>query len=312
MPKYTHTIVTTFFDIGRDKWEKYGRTVDKYLENAKRMMSLKNNMVIYIQNKFVDFVKKNRKGNPTVIIPIEIEELPAFVYFNRIKSVMESIEFKNGLKEPSCPEVNNPFYDVIMFSKLPLIIDAIDQQYFPNTTRWIWMDFGIHEHMLQSQFLNKYLFDKEIPEEIKILCRSIPQLDDLNLQTFFKSQTNRLAGTCFSGSEKNMRLFDKYAREEINNALSNNVVDCDQSFFNIVYLKHQEIFKLYYGDWEQIFTNYFQTTENTGFVLVLLTECIRTNKTKMIVSIINSLPKEDKNMVVTMCPEIEKLLIYFN
>ena len=47
------TIVTGFWDIGRDNWNnKYKRDVSYYLNNGKKVLSVTNNMVIFIDPKF--------------------------------------------------------------------------------------------------------------------------------------------------------------------------------------------------------------------------------------------------------------------
>ncbi len=38
---------------------------------------------------------------------------------------MESSSFKTGLKNSVCPEVINPLYDIIMWSKIDLVMRAI-------------------------------------------------------------------------------------------------------------------------------------------------------------------------------------------
>lgn len=252
----SYTIVTAFFNINRGQWNTYARPVDSYLYNGIRMLSLDDNMVIYIEPQYVDFVWAHREKyrNKTKVIPMKIEELACYKYKDQIQSIMEDPFFKQGLVDPVCPEVTKPLYDVIMWSKVPLVMKTIENNPF-NSTHFVWLDFGIHIHMLKDEMLNKPLLTK-VSDKMKFLCRSQPCCQDLDIVRFYKSHTNRFAGTMFTGSGANFRMFDKYLEEEIQDCLNKKVVDCDQSLFSVTYLKHPEIFELYNGDWGDILTNY--------------------------------------------------------
>lgn len=252
----SYTIVTAFFNINRGQWNEYNRGVENYLYHATRVFSLDDYMVIYIEPEYVDFVKTYREKykEKTRIIPLSIKDLPYYKYKDQIEAIMEDPAFKNGLADPNCPEVTKPLYDVIMWSKVPLVMRTVEDNPF-HTTHFVWLDFGIHSHMLHDNMLNQPLL-KNVPDKIKFLCRSAPSPDDLDICRFFKSHTNRFAGSMFTGNAANFRIFNQYLDEEIQDCLSKKVVDCDQSLFSITYLKHPELFDLYVGDWHQVICNY--------------------------------------------------------
>ena len=254
----SYTIVTAFFNIDRNNWNTYERSVDAYLENAKRMLSLDDYMVIYIEPEYIDFINKHREkyAHKTVVIPLNIQDLPYYKYKDQIQTIMESSEFKNGLADRYVPEVTKPLYDVVIWSKIPLVTRTVIENPF-NTTHFIWLDFGVHKHMLQNHMLNKSLMKgKHIPDQIKLLCRSKPQPQDLDIKTFYRAHRNRFAATMFSGSGANFLLFDSYQDEEICDCLDMKVVDCEQSIHAVIYLKYPELFELYYGDWKDLISNY--------------------------------------------------------
>jgi len=252
-----YTIVSAFFDIGRKDWSGFQRGNDKYFENAKRVFTLQNVMVIFIQPEFVNFVAEGRKNSDfkTVIVPTKIEGLPYYKYVNQIRDIMQSPEFRQGLALPSCPEVCKPLYDVVMWSKIGLVNRAIDLNKF-DSTHYVWLDFGVHTHMLQDSMLHKPLLSK-VPDEIKFLKLSEPQKSDLAIERFYKSHIVRLAGTMFTGSVENLRLLNQYNDIEVHECLRRKVVDSDQALFNSIYLKHPEIFKLYSGNWGDLISSYY-------------------------------------------------------
>lgn len=249
-----YTIVTGYFNINRVNWNEFQRSKESYMNNAQRMMSLNNNMILFVEPDMVEFVKAHRDMKKTVIVETKLEELKYYKYLNNIKTIMQSEEFKHGLIDPTCPEVSRPEYDIIMWSKVSLVTKAIEMNCF-KSSHYMWMDFGIHVHMLPDQYLNKPL-TIPLKKKIKFLCRSRPQITDLDIKKFYKSHTNRLAGTMFTASDTYMNILESLVEEEVLNALNNNVVDNDQSIFNTIYLKNKHLFELYNGDWSDLLKKY--------------------------------------------------------
>ncbi len=256
---HNYTIVTAFFDIGRKDWKTiHARNNEQYLINAKRMLSLDDNMVIYIEEKFHNFVVESRKDKllKTKIIITNKLDLPMMKFVSKFKEIMDSDEYKKDLADCTVPECSQPLYDVIMFSKTHFLQKTIDENFF-GSTHFVWLDFGVHRNMLPCEYLNKKLFANGVDDKIKFLCRSIPQQSDLDITKFYKSHTNRLAGTMFSGSKNNLELLNTYILQEVEECLRLRTIDCDQSLFNVIYLKNPNMFELYFGDWSELITNYY-------------------------------------------------------
>lgn len=245
------TIVTGFFNLKRDEWPTFTRKLNHYLNNSKRNLSLNENMVIFIEDELLDFVKECRKNflNKTHIIVIKKEELPKYKLRNKIKNIMESDTFKKDLVSPTVPEMWNPDYVITIWSKTDMVYRAIKENPF-KSTHFCWLDFGI------GDYCNIKMFPKKFKNKIKILCRSMPRESDLDRVKMSKSHTNRFAGGFFTGEKNYMLYFIKEVDNEINKFLELNVVDCEQTMFSNVYLQNKNIFELYYGDWKDIITGY--------------------------------------------------------
>jgi len=266
-----YTIVTAFFDINRDNWNKYSRSVDKYFNNAKRIFTLKDNFIVFTQPEFIDRITKLCPTN-TVIIPLNITDLYWYKHYNVISSIMNSPKFKNWLVNPNCPEVTQPLYDIIMYNKTKFVKQAIESNPF-NSSHFVWLDFGIHDNMFTDDMLNTKLLPNGVDDKIHFLCRNYPSQSDLDINTFFKSNTNKFAGTMFSGSREYMLKFDQLLEADILDAFAQGVVDCDQSFFSNVYLKNPDIFVLHFGDWPELIKNYYGLTQNRFQVEYMYWSC---------------------------------------
>lgn len=253
----SYTLVTAFFDLDRENWKDYRREINEYKKNAERVLSLYDNFVIFVEEKNVDFVKECRKNllNKTLIIVTEIKDLYYYKYLDQITKVMNSEEFKRDLVNPMCPEVCKPLYNVVCFEKAEFLHKVACKNPF-NSNRFCWIDFGIHEHMLHDNKLSKKLFNFELPENISLCCRRMPSEEDKDIQVFFKSNSNRLCATIISGGARHLFYFKIKCEEIILSALEKGIIDCEQSIYTIVYLNNPKLFRLYYGDWDEIITNY--------------------------------------------------------
>ncbi len=237
-----YTIVTAFFDLSRENWPWYARTIGNYLEYGHRVCSLDDPMVIYTEPKFVGLIEKYREKykNKTKIIPIHLEQLPAYSCKEQIQQIMSDPQYQTGLLHPEGPEYREPLYDVLMWSKIPFVVKTIEDNPF-QTSHFVWLDFGIRVKVLRQQWLNKPLFS-HIPDKIKLLCRSYPTSADLEIEKFYKSHLNRLAGTVITGSADSFKRFNAYFTHEVQIALNKGLVDSDQSLFTVIFLKHPELF----------------------------------------------------------------------
>lgn len=242
-----NTIVTGFFDIGRDKWPKYNRKLAVYLSNALRNLELDVNMVIFIESKLEYYVKKCREiyPNKTHIVVMKLEDLPKYQLRDKIKNIMDSDDFKNGIKCPNVPEMWNPDYNIVVWSKIDLLQKAIEINPF-HSTHFGWLDFGIGDYCRIENL------SKVFPDKIRILCRSQPQVSDLDRVKMCKSHTNRFAAGFFTGEKNYLLYFIHLVNQEIDKCLELNVVDCEQTMFSNVYLQYKDLFELYYGDWSNI------------------------------------------------------------
>lgn len=243
------TVVTGFFNINRESWKDHGRSLKEYYERAKPNMALNENMVIFVEPNSVDFVSQERTKaglmNKTVIVPMRLEDLPKYALRDKIKSIQESPEFKKGQAAPATPEMCNPDYLIVIWSKTDLVKMAIERADF-GSSHYGWMDFGLAKSY-RGDLIPKVRFS----DKIKILCNSLPQESDLNRAVMAKSHTNRFAACFFTGSSCQFLKFIEGVDKEIDEFLRLNVVDCEQTMYSNVFLLHKDWFDLIFGYWEE-------------------------------------------------------------
>ncbi len=294
-----YTIVTAFFKLGRESWKGFERSVDYYLTRAKRVFSLDDYMVIYIPPELTEFVETYREKylHKTKVIPLTVEELYFYKYKHQIQQVMQSPAFKEGLLIPDSPAAAHPLYDIVVWSKIPLVLKTIKENPF-NSSHFVWLDFGIPYFILKDPMLNKPLLS-DIADKIKLLCLTYPLQEDLDIQTFFKSDPIRFSGTMITGNMENFKLLSQYIEREVQFCLSQNLVGHEQALLCQIFLKHPELFELYYGWWGEAISNYDGITQNLVAIMHNAFTCKEAGRIDVFEEILGKI----KNYTITMWRE---------
>jgi hypothetical protein len=257
MQKYL--IVTGFFNINRENWNTiFKRSLNQYFENAKRILSTPEDMIIFSSKENMDFILSNRDSNlVTYIIETNYSDLKYYKYEDKIKEIMLSDYFNSNtvFDNDNVPEFNNPEYLVVIWSKINLMKIAIEK--FPEYNHFAWLDFGLHPHIIPDNYPPFY--PQGINSDlVKIHCRSLPLSSDSEFDNFLSKSNNRFCAGSITGNKENIILFEDLLDIEISELLTKNIVHCEQSLFVLVYLKNKNLFELSFGnEWFGILRNYY-------------------------------------------------------
>lgn len=258
------TVVTALYDINREHWQDYRRNWQEYLDYFKNTLSLRCKFVIYVDSTTYDFVLSERKKidpymNYTKIIQKEFYQLPKFYLKDRIEKVIRSTEYRNGLVDPNPPEYNNSSYVVLIHSKMSLVEEAIDKNFY-NTDYYMWLDAGIRHDKFRTEDRFKVYPNPEKINDIngiRILCRFKPEDSDLDIKSFYKSHKNRFGAAVIVGKKEHIKEFNIKMNEVLQEALDNNLIDSEQSLHTVCYLRNRYMFELIYNnDWYYHFDYY--------------------------------------------------------
>lgn len=247
------TLVTALYDIKRENWDGFNRNLDQYKEWMKGMLSFDSPMVVYVEEKDVDFVKEYRgdKMEKTQIITTPFEDLHTNkIWGDKIRSVMASEEFLKDQTVPTHPQIAQPNYNILMHEKMQFVKRAIEVNTF-NTDHFMWVDAGIFHMSNRKDVLGqafprkqKYLNDK-----LHFIAVEMPTNTDLELEKFFKGHNVRIIGTSWLGHKDAILEFEKGYSELINDTLANGLMDQDQSYLTVTALQHPAICDIHKGSW---------------------------------------------------------------
>lgn len=261
------TIVTAFFDIGRENWNtengyknNYTRTTDTYLDYFKNLAKLNNQIIVFTSPDLYERIKKIRKGKPTTIILIDFNKKFKFL-IKRIREIQSSESYKEmiPLDEQKKPEYISPEY-VLLTNLKPYFVTKAIKMKLVSSDLVAWIDFGYCRNDRTVGRINEwnYLFDKS-----KLNCFTINKLlqqSDASeaLDQMLKGKVLIIGGALVGGVSSWLTFYDLICRL-YKKALNDKFVDDDQYFITMCYYNAPQLVKPNYlgkSKWFDLFKRY--------------------------------------------------------
>lgn len=248
--KKTFTIVTALFDIGRGAWNDiYRRDTKLYMYYLSFILKLDCNICIFVEEKFIDFVRECRMGmeSRTKIYKIHISSLLMNNYKEMIETIMSSDKYKSNQKDPLCPEVKRPEYNIVVNSKVELVYRAAMENHF-STDFFIWIDAGYGHGKLNipqgfkfypESFMNK--------GKVSILCLKDVSLISPDYKTFYEEHIDVVNGGFFCCDRESIEKYKTIYYYVVTDSLDKGITDDDQYTVSMAYIKENELFSIFYN-----------------------------------------------------------------
>lgn len=246
------TLVTALYDIGRKEWPGFTRSHDYYKNMMTCILSFDAPMVIFIDEKDRDFVEGFREGKKTEVICLPFDELvTSKKWGERISDVMQSEKFLRDQRVPTHPQIKYPKYNILMHEKVQFVKKAVLENYF-DTDHYMWIDAGVFHMNFRNDLLSGKFPTKEqfLDEKMHFICLEEPSEDILsNIENFYKGHNVKIIGTTWMGHKDSILKFVESYENLIEESLDQCMMDQDQSFLSITYLRNREICKVHKGGW---------------------------------------------------------------
>jgi hypothetical protein len=243
-------IVTGFFDIGRDKWNSFRRTPENYYYYILNFMQIRAPLIFFTEERFIPMFSVIRKTlpEPTVFVPMTLENLPASKYFKDFAELSSDKRYLEMHPNPQAPEVCQPLYNIVTNSK-------IDLMYFSSklveAEIYIWIDAG-YTHG-KKDLKNFFYYPSSLfkfKDKVSIIQLKELSFANPNPIEFFKQYIDILAGGFFAmGREIIEKVREKYFALLEQILKDFRIKDDDQYYWTLLYFKEPELFNLIKGDW---------------------------------------------------------------
>ena len=256
------TIVTAFFDIGRGDWSPdkglphyLQRTTQTYLERFGHMAKLEDDMVVYTSKDMADEVRRLRQDKPTQILIVDFKN--SFQNLREeINKVQKNFSYQSKINPSQVknPEYWNADYVLVNLLKSSFVNRSLD---VIKTDLVAWLDFGYcrDESVRNGVKRWRYPFDKD---KIHFF-----NLKDWKEGTFIEEVISNndvhITGPCIVAGRTMWPVLEKLVHHNVNELLSNNLIDDDQTLLLMSYLQapnHFELHKVSEHDWFTIFKDF--------------------------------------------------------
>lgn len=245
------TIVTAFFDVGREKWRgKFKRDINTYIENFKFWARIRNELVIYTEKNVSEKIWEVRKNfglekKTKIIVIDDIMSLDTDIYMRMKRALSHPLAVKNR-KRPNNPECYNYVYNYVMLLKAWVLQETVRRNLAKDMIAWI--DFAYNHggeyytHAEEFDFLWQYKFSS------KIHFFSLNEPDNIPIFELVKNMNTYFTGgfivlpICLA-----TELWRLY-RESMIHLTSVGMCDDDQTLMLMAYREKPEIFEIHHID----------------------------------------------------------------
>jgi len=257
------TLVTAYFNLTNCEdasVEINKRDKNYYLSSAVSTLTLPYNLVIYCDNGSYEEIVKIRPTyleDKTKYILIDFDSFT----FNEKNSNKTFKEYRNIINEN---RKNKPYYFdnrntasyyLFCMSRYIMLKETIKQNYF-NSTHFGWINFCI-ERM-------GYLNLKHLDEGLSLhrdkfstcYIDYIPNNLINNLDEYFRWGRCSMCSGFFTGNKNYMYKVCDLIENKFIEYVNKGYGHADEQLFSPVYFENKELFEHYYGDYQQMITNY--------------------------------------------------------
>jgi protein YibB len=257
------TLVTLFYNIGRENWKSFPRSVDQYLDAFDIFLNYDNEMIIFIDDRYYETIEskvRKSKFDNKKVLPINLDWLKnniwAWQKLEREKEIINDQIYKNLVKnrvERSYPENTDPYYTILTHSKIDIVNYAIESNLLK--TRFVgWVDFGYFHNKSTQDFLPKGTFNSEKlnPDKVNIcLINPIEEIDK-NIVYTIQNAPEKIGAYFFWSNRDKLKEFQSLCHKWLEYFQSINIADDEQHLWLQCYFEKPSLFELHtFYKWHQ-------------------------------------------------------------
>ena len=271
------TIVTGIWDIKRDELsEGWSRTFQHYLNNLEKLLKVDDNMIIYIEEKYKNFVEERRKKENTMII---VRELGWFkdnnVIYDNIQKIRINPEWYNqsGWLVDST-QAKLEMYNPIVMSKMFLLNDAAILDPF-NSENIVWVDGALTNTVHEGYFWKDNVISKFTKYLNKFSFVCFPYDGKVEIHGFKYDEmckysegiVNKVArGGIFGGPKSLISRINEIYYGLLNETLAKGLMGTEESLFTIMTYKYPELIQYFEIEMNGLLGTFFENLKNETLV----------------------------------------------
>ncbi len=268
------TIITSLINLGRENLNTdFKRSYTDYLNRFAELLSMPNNMIVYVDELAYDLVLKHRNKDNTKLILITKETLLSyFPYKNNCDEIRKSSEWLN--QTPwlmKSPQAQLEWYNPMVFSKLKMLAESAKDNPF-NTSHFYWLDAGIAQTVHPGYFYHDKVFYNQDALKNEFQFVAFPYFNPNEIHGFKTEgmkeliKTNQVnyvvRGGFFGGEKSKVIQMEKWYSEELKIAFQLGLMGTEESIFTILSYKYPNHCTTYFIESNGLLSTYFEALKN--------------------------------------------------
>ena len=262
------TVVTAYFDLTKmpDATNAIkARSQPYYMEHARATLALDQNLVVFCEEENLQKLQAMRPPHllkKTRFEVVDFETLPLTKYRNQIR--------QNRINNPyRGDERNTPSYYLLCMARYGLLRRVMQENPF-KSTHFCWLNICIERMGYTNLIHLDDVFSRTRDRVSTVYIDYIAKSQLKPAQTYYQFGRCSLCSGFFTGSMPALYEFCSRIEDKFLHYLSMGYGHADEQLYSPVYFEVPDHFELYYGDYQQMITNYAGCYENTRMPLQLV------------------------------------------
>jgi hypothetical protein len=245
------TLVTGLWDIGRgDLTEGWSRSFDTYLNKFEELLKYDGNIIIFGDQKVIDFAKNIRDEKNTQFIVRDLDWFKNNEFYEKIQKIRNNPEWYNlsgWLKDST--QARLEMYNPLVMSKIFLLHDAKLLDKF-NSDSLYWIDAGLTNTVHWGYFTHDKVIDKIKNLTNKFLFICFPYGANEEIHGFKYSEMKRITndepnivarGGFFGGSKESISEMNVLYYNIMSDTLNNGLMGTEESLFTLLLYQNPQL-----------------------------------------------------------------------
>ncbi|WP_195281113.1 WlaTC/HtrL family glycosyltransferase [Parabacteroides johnsonii] len=244
------TLVTAFFNIGRENFKAIPRKNDTYLNNFEFWARIRNKVIIYTSSVMVQPIleirKKFNQENNTIIVPIDDIEMIEPEILNKMEQIKDNTWFERFRILPNATS-NIPRYSYLMLLKTWFLQDAVTRGYAQGQIAWF--DFGFNHGGRLYTNPEQFDFKWQYGFSDKIHFFYYQAIDSKPIYETVRRLADSIMGCLYIVPDHYCVTLWNLTKNAMKHLVSVDLYDDDQLLLLMAYRSQPEIFELHQSDW---------------------------------------------------------------
>ena len=238
------TIVTSLVNINRENWPHYQRRWSEYKQYMQNILRMNVPMCIFVEEETVAFVQECRKNYPrTKINIISIQDYRLYDRVEDILSIQQDPNYRKMCVEDPCPEINIPWYDVVVNNKIDFLLRASKENPFA-TDYFFWLDagYGHCKFIIPEGHIPDFSGYIRLASQGKIAVNNLKDaMTSEDPVQFFKDHQDFIDGGLVAGSRNAIERLHNLYYKLIEDTMQIGIIDDDQYFMAMTYAQNKDL-----------------------------------------------------------------------